>query len=60
MIMAQLGAGVHQHRRQSAETPLQSWVAIDIDDIDGKAELAAQASQRGKHLLAQMAVATTI
>ncbi len=58
--MAQLGAGMHQHRHQRAETLLQSGIAIDIDYIHGEAELTAQGFQRGEHLIAQMAVAAAI
>ena len=60
MIVAQLCASVHQHRHQGAETLLQNRIAVDIDDIDGEAELAAQGSQRCEHLIAQMAVAASI
>src|SRR5450759_2334722 len=49
MVMAQLGACMHQHRHQSAETLLQSCIAIDVDDIHGEAILAAQGSQRGEY-----------
>ena len=40
--MAQLGASMHQHRHQGAEALLQSRILIDIDDIDGEPEFAAQ------------------
>ena len=60
MIMAQLGASMHQHRHQSAETVFQSCIAIDIDDIHGEGKFAAQRVQRGEHLIAQVAVAAAI
>lgn len=58
--MAQLCARVHQHRHQGTKTPLQSRIAVDIDDIHGEAKLAAQGSQCGEHFIAQVAVAAAI
>ena len=60
MVMAQFGIGMHQHRYQGAETLLQNGIAIDVDDIHGKAKLVPQRGQRSEHLLAQVAVAAAI
>ena len=60
MMMAQLGAGMHQHRHQRTETLLQSRIAADIDDIDGELEFAAQGVQRSEHFIAQVAVTASI
>jgi hypothetical protein len=44
--MAQFGAGVHQHRDEEAETPLQRRVDVNIDDINGEPKLAPQRGER--------------
>ena len=58
--MAQLGAGVYQHRHQRAETLFQGGIAIHIDHIHDEAELTAQRIHPPAHLIAQVAVAAAI
>ena len=60
MVMAELCARVHQDRDQGIEALLQFGIAVDVDHIDRETELAANRRERGKHVVAQMAVAAAI
>ncbi len=58
--MANLNASGLKYRHKFVVFAFQYRVGIDIDDLDIKRKLAAQCFQRGEHVIAKVAIASTV
>src|SRR5258706_14732756 len=60
MVVTDLARTANQHRHKLAVTRFERRVTVDVDDLQFKAGASLQFAQAGDHVVAQVAIRTSV